>query len=436
MNHWAGKLWYAYGTSMTAQCDTEPERGNYVETVVERSGLRLVNKAKGGACLIPDGWGKRDNLPRVTCTDDGKCDADLITLEVLPNEGKRIGEITSTDDKTVCGCLNQAIRYLQANTHAQIVLIIMIRGNQHPAEEALEGYDYSNYELAVKAEQVARLNGIPSINAFLDSGFGYERVKARDYQLDQIHLNKTGGKIMGEFIWSKLKDIPLWIPEEKEPVLEKSHWNGKLWYAYGTSLTAQQPEAEPLRGNYVEVAEARGGLRLVNKGQGGFGLTPDGWGKCRNKPLVMCTDDGKCDADLITLEVLPNEGRVAGEIFDTCDETVCGAVNQAIRYLQANTHAQIVLIVMILTNKVAADQPIGEGFGYTGYEIATKMEQVARLNGIPCINAFLDSGFGYERVKNHDYQLDHIHLNKTGGRIMGEFVWSKLKNIPLWMPED
>ena len=214
-----------------------------------------------------------------------------------------------------------------------------------------------------------------------------------------------------------------------------NHWAGKLWYAYGTSMTAQC-DTEPLRGNYVETVAAKSGLRLVNKAKGGACLTPDGWGKGDNKPRVMCTDDGKCDADLITLEVLPNEGKHIGEITSTDDETVCGCLNQAIRYLQANTRAQIVLIVMILTNKVAADQPIAEGFGHTGYEIATKMEQVARLNGIPCINAFLDSGFGYERVKNHEYQLDTIHLNKTGGRIMGEFVWSKLKNIPLWMPED
>ncbi len=432
MNHWEGKLWYAYGTSMTAQCETEPLRGNYVETVVERSGLRLVNKAKGGACLTPDGWGKGDNKPRVMNTDDGKCDADLITLEVLPNEGKRIGDIFSTDGETVCGCLNQAIRYLQANTRAQIVLIIMIRSNTHPVEEPVEGCDHSNFELALRAEEVARLNGIPCINAFLDAGFGYARVKARDYQLDQIHFNKTGARIMGEFIWSKLKDIPLWTPAKALPARVVSHWNDKLWYAYGTSLTAQQPVAEPLRGNYVETVEAYSGMRLVNKGQGGFGLTPDGWGKSRNKPIVMNVDDGKCDADLITLEVLPNEGKIAGEIYDSCDETVCGAVNQAIRYLQENTHAQIVLIIMILTNKVSADQPIGEGFGYTGYEIAKKLEQVARLNGIPCINAFLDSGFGYERVKGHAYQLDHIHLNKTGGRIMGEFIWSRLKNIPLW----
>ena len=434
-NHWNGKLWYAYGTSMTAQCETEPERGNYVETVEELSGLRLVNKAVGGACLSPDGWGKGDNLPRIMNVDDGKCDADLITLEVLPNEGKILGDIFDYDENSICGCLNRAIQYLQENTRAQIVLILMIRSNTHVANTPIEGYDHSNFELAQKAELVARYNGIPCINAFLDSGFGYHRVKARDYQLDQIHLNKLGGKIMGSFIWSRLKDIPLWMPDEQQPVREDSHWNGKLWYAYGTSLTAQQPVEEPLRGNYVETVEAYSGMRLVNKGQGGFGFTPDGWGKSRNKPIVMNVEDGKCDADLITVEVLPNEGKVAGEITDTCDETVCGSLNQVIRYLQENTRAQIVLIVMILTNNVTADAPIGEGYGYSGFEIAQKAEQVSRLNGIPCINAFLDSGFGYHRVKARDYQLDHIHLNKTGGRIMGDFIWSKLKNIPLWISE-
>lgn len=213
-NHWNGKLWYAYGTSMTAQCATEPDRGNYVETVQELSGLRLVNKGKGGACLTPDGWGKGDNKPRVMNTDDGKCEADLITLEILPNEGKRLGDVFDSDDETICGCVNQAIRYLQENTKAQIVLIIMIGTNLHAMHEPMpEGYDHTWYDRMLKMELVAKLNGIPCINACGEAGFGYHRVKNRDYQLDQIHLNKTGGKIMGNFVWSKLKDIPLWLPE-------------------------------------------------------------------------------------------------------------------------------------------------------------------------------------------------------------------------------
>jgi len=42
------------------------------------------------------------------------------------------------------------------------------------------------------------------------------------------------------------------------------------------------------------------------------------------------------------------------------------------------------------------------------------------------------AGFGYAGVKKREYQVDHIHLNKAGGRNMGAFVWSKLKDIPLW----
>jgi hypothetical protein len=58
-----------------------------------------------------------------------------------------------------------------------------------------------------------KLNGVPVINVLAEAGFGYARVKTRKYQLDNIHLNKLGGKNMGNFIWSKLKDIPLWEAE-------------------------------------------------------------------------------------------------------------------------------------------------------------------------------------------------------------------------------
>jgi hypothetical protein len=85
--------------------------------------------------------------------------------------------------------------------------------------------------------------------------------------------------------------------------------------------------------------------------------------------------------------------------------------------------------------KCVFDAPMPEGYDHTWYDRMLKMELVAKLNGIPCINACGEAGFGYHRVKNRDYQLDQIHLNKTGGKIMGNFVWSKLKDIPLWLPE-
>ncbi|MBR5448725.1 MAG: hypothetical protein IKV43_01950 [Clostridia bacterium] len=208
MNHWDGKLWHAYGTSMTSV-----QQGKYVPVVQELSGLRVVNHGIPGGSLTPDGYGRGNTMAAVMNLDDGKADADLITLEVLPNEGAVVGDIYDTDDESFCGCLNQCLRYLQENTRAQIVLIIMIMHNDYPPDYVIERRGITQFEFAQKAELVGRLNCVPVINAFCESGFGYGRVKGREYQVDNIHLNDLGGVNMGRFVWSRLKDIPLWQAE-------------------------------------------------------------------------------------------------------------------------------------------------------------------------------------------------------------------------------
>ena len=207
-NHWNGKLWYAYGTSMTSI-----KQGEYVPVVEKLSGLRVVNMGIPGGCLTPDGYGKGNTKRAVMNIDDGKQNADLITLEVLPNEGALVGNIYDTDDESFCGCFNQCIRYLQENTKAQIVVIIMIGANDHDPGETNNSRGIPQFEFAEAIERVARLNGVPVINVICESGLGYGRVRAKEYQLDTIHLNELGGKNMGNFVWSKLKDIPLWEVE-------------------------------------------------------------------------------------------------------------------------------------------------------------------------------------------------------------------------------
>ncbi|MBE7053070.1 MAG: SGNH/GDSL hydrolase family protein [Ruminococcaceae bacterium] len=207
-NHWEGKLWYAYGTSMTSI-----KQGKFVPVVEKLSGLKVVNNGIPGGCLTPDGYGKGNVKTKVMSLDDGKDKADLITLEVLPNEGAIVGDIYDTDDNSFCGCFNQCIRYLQENTNAQIVVIIMVGSNDKPPENIVESRGITQFEFANKIEQVARLNSVPVINVFCESGFGYARVKGKKYQVDNIHLNNLGGENLGNFIWSKLKDIPLWLSE-------------------------------------------------------------------------------------------------------------------------------------------------------------------------------------------------------------------------------
>ncbi len=205
MNHWNGKTWYAYGTSMTSI-----QQGKYVPVVEELSGMKVVNYGIPGGCLTPDGYGKGNVKRAVMNMEDGKGEADLITLEVLPNEGATVGNIYDTDDESFCGCFNSCLRYLQENTKAQIVVIIMIGGNENTPDTPIKSRGIPQFEFAEIIERTAKLNGVPVINVFADAGFGYARVKSRDYQLDNIHLNDLGGKNMGNFIWSKLKDIPLW----------------------------------------------------------------------------------------------------------------------------------------------------------------------------------------------------------------------------------
>ena len=172
--------------------------------------MKVVNLGIPGGSLTTDGFGKGNNTRAVMNMDDGKENADLITLEVLPNEGSIVGNIYDTDDESFCGCFNQCLRYLQENTRAQIVVIIMIGSNDYPPEHVSELKGITPFEFAETIERVARLNGVPVINVFCDAGFGFARVKSRDYQVDHIHLNKLGGKNIGNFVWSKLKDIPLW----------------------------------------------------------------------------------------------------------------------------------------------------------------------------------------------------------------------------------
>ena len=204
-NQWKDKLWYAYGTSMTSI-----QQGKYVPVVEELSGLKVVNLGIPGGSLTPDGYGKGNIKTAVMNLEDGKDKADLITLEVLPNEGATVGSIYDTDDNSFCGCFNQCIRYLQENTKAQIVVIIMIGGNDKTPETVIESRGVPQFEFAKIIEETARLNAVPVINVFCESGMGYARVKNKDYQLDNIHLNDLGGLNIGNFVWSKLKDIPCW----------------------------------------------------------------------------------------------------------------------------------------------------------------------------------------------------------------------------------
>lgn len=206
-NHWAGKTWYAYGTSIT---DVDVGTGKYVPYLAQLSGMNVVNKGIGGGGITNlGGYSKGQVKSAIMNTTDGKLNADLITLEVGANEGGELGTKYDLDDTTFCGCLNQCIRYLQENTNAQIVVMYSVESRNEPGE------NINYHEREEKVREVCNINNVYYLGDL--SGLGYGRIyKDTTYTTDNIHQTELGGYNLAQFMWSKLKDIPLWYTEIPE----------------------------------------------------------------------------------------------------------------------------------------------------------------------------------------------------------------------------
>ncbi len=220
-----------------------------------------------------------------------------------------------------------------------------------------------------------------------------------------------------------------------------SHWNGKLWYAYGTSMTMEGS------GLYASYLERISGLRLVNRGEGGRGVTENIGGYSSRAEIrlrALDPDDGKKNADLITLEVGPNDsGAPLGGIYDVGTDTFCGCLNLTVRWLQANTNAQIVLMSMTgcryshldKNDKFAPDHryTTPSGQSYTWYDMSCAIRDVAGVNSVHYIPVAESCGLSAARMGDDDrYVRDQIHHTPAGGWNVANFIWSRLKDIPLW----
>ena len=229
----------------------------------------------------------------------------------------------------------------------------------------------------------------------------------------------------GEYIcFTLLDDTKVLIPRINKI---QNHWEGKKWYAYGTSLTSES------MGKYVPYVAEMSGLDVVNKGIGGGGIISN----TKVKDAVMNTTDGKLEADLITLEVGANDASAPlGEPWDNTADTFLGSLTQCINYLLQNTNARIVVM----------SSPIGRYTTSGGSTEITpdRYKYLERWQGIRdvCIKCGVhyiglgdESGMGWARLNNNmgiDYNTDNIHHTDIGGYNLAVYMWSKRKDIPLW----
>ena len=234
-----------------------------------------------------------------------------------------------------------------------------------------------------------------------------------------------------------------------------TQWQGKKWYCYGTSMSSNQtvsasasigkkPNGEPNTGArmgwYSTHLASLSGLIEHNFAKGGFGIVPAVHGADCNKDRVMRLSDGKAEADLITVEVIPNDFGNAplGTITDLGDETFCGNLNQMLAYLLENTKACIVVLIASRPRYLVTDP--SETYTPTGDLMQEHMlwekavEDICRMHGVPCLNGAAEANLGYHRVKNTTlYLQDQIHLTEKGGKALAQYFWGKLQTI---YPQD
>lgn len=209
-----------------------------------------------------------------------------------------------------------------------------------------------------------------------------------------------------------------------EPVLlTHNQWEGKKWYAYGTSITNIDRE-----GKYAKYLRDFSGMQLTNKGISGGGIGDlGGYSHGQVYEAICNVTDGKLEADIITLETGANDTGAAvpyGTIYDTGRDTLAGCLNDCLRYLQANTDAQIVVIQSpVTTTKPNAANKY--------YEWAFMVEQICKINRVHFISSNNNMGYGKLTSENGSlYVVDMIHQTELGGYIFAENIWYQLRNIP------
>lgn len=208
-------------------------------------------------------------------------------------------------------------------------------------------------------------------------------------------------------------------------------WNGKKWYCYGTSMTANDITTDYYSGQLAALA----GLEEHNFGKGGSGIVPALHGEDSIKARCMRLDDGKAEADLITVELIPNDMRAPlGTVIDTGDDTFCGNLNQILAYLLENTDAFVAVLIASRGRYDYKDPTVQYPpvSSYTQNRLAWEaaVETVCAMHGVPCWNGAAEAQLGYHRVCRSDRLVrDQIHLTREGGRLLAQYYWGRLRQV-------
>ena len=228
-NPWNGKVWHAFGTSITDTThingETGEPTGQYVPYLAEMSGLGVVNHGIAGGTLGKGGThgGSANILSAILSAD--LSGADLITIEGFVNDYAcavdigAVGDDGGTDSVmdtsaiTLSGALYRAIKHCLENSNATVILITDSTGREFTLKDgSTVNYTVSEKNSLNKVQNeynqaivdVARYMGVRVIDAGGKSQIGQF---CPEYLADHIHHSALGGKQYATVIWDELKTI-------------------------------------------------------------------------------------------------------------------------------------------------------------------------------------------------------------------------------------
>ena len=170
------------GSSVTYGASSLQE--SFVEFIAKRNNTTFVKEAVSGTTLVTTGTGGNSYITRMKKLDKNT-DFDMFVCQLSTNDAsqnKPLGEIESTDDKTICGAINTIIDYVKNTWNCPVVFYT----NAY--------YEDENYAKMVEAvKQIAEIKGIYVIDLYTDNTFNDISDEQRKlYMADKIHPTKAG----------------------------------------------------------------------------------------------------------------------------------------------------------------------------------------------------------------------------------------------------
>ena len=232
------------------------------------------------------------------------------------------------------------------------------------------------------------------------------------------------------------KFIRIITPEDKE----SNCWNGKNWWCFGTSISDIGPfdnnGHNDHSGKYPLYLDAVSGMKRFNGAIGSGGFTDE---QPANRYVTANVLTTPYDADLATIEILPNDNfrnpAKLGDITDTTPATICGALTTCLNYLTSKTRARVVVIFITWrftdfagNNDNSYVNPVEQPNHVLYREAVDKLKKVCELFGVSYIDANANALEWGKRRVDMTYR-DMIHPNYLGGEYFGEYIWNKLRDI-------